>query len=288
MLHFSILRQGGRRLVRTAVVISTYNSPAALRRALLGFLVQSYTDFELVIADDGSDDRTIRVLEDPLFAPLSIQHVWHEDLGFRLAAIRNRAIASTAADYLIFCDGDCIPRDDFVAQHVAHARPNYFISGSRVNVPAAVHQRFADADITDKKVFDVEFLHWLDPSLKRFRRRLNPHLRYPNLWNWLTYRYCVFSGSNASAWRKDILRVNGFDENFRGYGSEDRDLGIRLRNAGVRSRFLKYSLVQLHLDHPCPYVNPTIRAENRRIFRSRIKNRVTRIELGVDDVLERP
>lgn len=106
--------------------------------------------------------------------------------------------------------------------------------------------------------------------------------------NLVTYRYCVFSGSNSSAWRDDLLAVNGFDESFAGYGSEDRDMGIRLRNNGIRSRFLKFSLIQLHLDHAQAYYRPEVAAENRRRFRARTRDRTTRIELGVDTVLSRP
>lgn len=273
--------------MKTAVVISTYNNPQPLRKTLLGFLAQTHKDFSIIIADDGSSESIRAVLAEPVFRPLQIQHVWHEDRGFRLSAIRNRAIANSSADYLMFCDADCIPRDDYVASHRKWARPNCFIAGARINIPSAVHHSFTDDDIVSQRVFDVGFLSDKQAALSQYRWRLVRGSRWEHCLNWLTYRYCVFSGSNSSAWRSDLLAVNGFDENFAGYGSEDRDIGIRLRNNGVRSRYLKFSLVQLHLDHPQTYLDPVIAAENRRRFRARKTDRTTRIELGVDTVASR-
>lgn len=273
--------------MKTAVVISTYNNPEPLRKTLLGFLAQTYTDFAILVADDGSDDRVRGLLAEPIFDPLPIQHVWHEDRGFRLSAIRNRAIAQSTAEYLIFCDADCVPRDDYVESHIRHARPNYFIAGARVNIPAAVHQTFSDEEILSQRIFDAGFLAGKRAALKRYRWRLSRGSRWESCLNWLTFRYCVFSGSNSSAWRDDLLAVNGFDESFTGYGSEDRDIGIRLHNNGVRSRYLKFSLVQMHLDHPQSYLDPVVAAENRRRFRARKTDRTTRIAVGVDTVTAR-
>ena len=99
--------------------------------------------------------------------------------------------------------------------------------------------------------------------------------------NRLTWRYCVFSGSNAAAWREDLIRVNGFDEDFPGYGSEDRDIGVRLKNSGIKSRYLKYSLMQLHLDHPKSHFDPEVSGRNREVFRRRKWDGTTRIPDGI-------
>ncbi len=272
--------------MQVTVVVSTYNSPQSLRLCLLGFLVQTYKNFDILIADDGSDDSTLEVLADPMFAPLSIGHVWQEDLGFRRSRVLNRAIASSSSDYVIFCDGDCIPRDDFVASHVQHARRGYFISGTRVNISEAVHRRFVDEDVLENRVFDIDFLTGLSKSLTRRRYRFVRDRRFAAFLNFLTYRYCVFHGSNAAAWREDLIRVNGFDHDFAGYGSEDRDLGVRLRNAGVRSKFLKFSLVQIHLGHGRGYCDPSVGMLNRRRFKARFFNGDTHVANGLDSALQ--
>ncbi|MCS6896358.1 MAG: glycosyltransferase, partial [Nitrospira sp.] len=96
--------------MKTAVIVPTYNRPDALELVLHGYALQDDLDFEITIADDGSTEDT-RILIERLREqmPFQIRHVWQEDKGFRLAAIRNRAVAVTQADYIIFTDGDCIP-----------------------------------------------------------------------------------------------------------------------------------------------------------------------------------
>ena len=274
-------------MVKTAVIITTYNSPVALHKTLLGYLAQQDADFELVIADDGSDDRTEAVLEEPTFAKLRLKHVWHKDDGFRACTIRNRGVAATDADYLIFADGDCIPRRDYVASHLRHAKKGTFLSGSRIHIPEAVHERFTDDDIVSNRVFDVDFLSRMEPSLRRQAMRLATKPWQTAWLNALTWRFCVFHGSNASAWREDVETVNGFDEDFDGYGSEDRDLGLRLHNAGVKSRYLKFSFIQLHLRHPRPYMDPTVTAEKRKRLKRRFWSGMTRAERGLDTVNNR-
>jgi glycosyltransferase involved in cell wall biosynthesis len=257
--------------------------------SLLGYLVQTYRDFEVVVADDGSDQQVAAVLDDPVFSPLTIRHVWQPDQGFRANTARNRAISRTSAGYLIFADSDCIPRNDFVASHLRHRRKGHFISGGRVHVGPDVFQQFSDDDILSNLVFDPEFLAGLDTTLRRQGLRLVRDRWYVPLLNALTWRYCVFHGSNASAWRSDLIRVNGFDEGeIRGYGSDDRDIGVRLRNSGVRSRFLKFSLVQLHLQHPRPYLDRQLVRANRRLLMKRFFSRTVRAPLGLDTVAMRP
>src|SRR5688572_19913043 len=119
--------------MRTAVIVTTYNRPDALDAALEGYLAQDDTSFELPIADDGSRDDTRALVEAcARRAPFPVKHVWQEDLGFRAGAARNRALAQTSADYVIFSDGDCVPPSFFVSRHVALARPGCFLAGNRV------------------------------------------------------------------------------------------------------------------------------------------------------------
>ena len=106
-----------------SVIISTYNSPHWLEKVLWGYAAQTHADFELIVADDGSERQTaalIARMRHPIRQRVS--HVWHEDRGFRKCRILNRAIAAAEGKYLVFTDGDCIPRKDFLAQHVRYAR----------------------------------------------------------------------------------------------------------------------------------------------------------------------
>ena len=273
--------------MKTAVIISTYNAPQALRLCLFGFLAQQDATFQILIADDGSDDRTREVLANREFDPLRdrnrMQHIWHADDGFRLSAIRNRAIAASEAEYLIFIDGDCIPRNDYVASYQRRARRNYFMAGGRLDIPAAVHADFDQDLVTSNQVFDPLFLLKKDSALRKLRSRLSRQPITIALLNLIAWRYCVFAGSNAAAWRSDLYRVNGFDESFPGYGSEDRDIGIRLRNAGVKSRYLKFAFCQLHLSHPRTYFDASIHAKNRAVFRQRRWDGTTAVTSGLNN-----
>jgi glycosyltransferase involved in cell wall biosynthesis len=118
---------------RIAVIVTTYNRPEALALVLDGFLAQSDRDFELLVADDGSTADTAELVNAyQTRAPFKLTHVWQEDIGFRAAAARNRALAQTDADYIVFTDGDCVPPTDFVAAQRELAEPGWFLSGNRV------------------------------------------------------------------------------------------------------------------------------------------------------------
>ena len=92
-----------------ALIVSTYNQPDHLDRCLVALGRQTQANFELILADDGSDERTRRIIDrysDTFSHP--VRHIWQEDRGFRKTRILNQAIASTRAEYLVFMDGDCL------------------------------------------------------------------------------------------------------------------------------------------------------------------------------------
>jgi len=117
--------------MKVGVIVATYNTPEWLAKVFFGYEQQTDLDFHLIVADDGSGVETAQVIERfRQRGRLSLQHVWQQDSGFRKCGILNRAIASCDCDYLIFTDGDCIPRRDFVAVHKRRAKPKYFLAGS--------------------------------------------------------------------------------------------------------------------------------------------------------------
>lgn len=267
----------------TSVIVATYNSPESLRKTLLGLTVQTHTDFETIVADDGSSPETELVLHKRAFRSLGIRHLWQPDRGWRKPRLLNWAIAECQSDYIIFMDGDMIPRADFVESHLRERRPRTYISASRVHVPEIVHPKFTDDDILTNRVFDVRELAKLEPKMRKQRTRLHP--LWPAALNLLTYRPNVFMGCNASAWREDLLAINGYDEEY-GYGSEDRDLGIRLTNNGCRSRWLKFSLIMLHLKHPIKLDEEQLR-RNRQRLKIAKSTRRTWTDVGIDSVADR-
>lgn len=273
--------------MKTSVIVTTYNSPQSLKYCLLGFSTQTNKNFEIIVADDGSTAETRELLNDPRFNSLRLRHLWQADDGFRRTLLLNRAIAVAEGDYIIFCDGDCVPRQDFVANHVKLARPKQFVSGMRLEIPMEVHHNFTDELVLSGKVFDPNFLCPQHEQLRRYRHRLTKSRTVIAVGNVLTIRHCVFHGSNSSVWRDDLVKINGFDEQFR-WGSDDRDVGARLRNSGVWSRFAKYSLIQLHLGHGRPWADPATIKANRRVFKRRLwlLDRTTRVAPGIAEALD--
>lgn len=257
--------------MRLSVIISTYNQPQWLEKVIWGYTAQSHRDFELVIADDGSSPETGEIIERlRRGSGLTIRHVWHEDLGFRKCAILNRAIVEAAADYLVFTDGDCIPRSDFLAQHAKEAKPGCLLSGGAVRLTMDVSQRISQADILAGRATNATWL--CCQGLPRSKKLLKLVIgeRWGRFIDRLNLTKATWNGGNASTWKAALLRVNGFDERME-YGGEDRELGERLINSGVRCKSIRYRAVCVHLDHARNYVcqdklrqNLKIRAETRR------------------------
>ena len=236
--------------VKTAVVVTTYNRPDALETVLEGYLAQENAAFELLVADDGSGAPTRELIEAyARRAPFPLRHVWQDDRGFRAGAARNRALAQTRADYIIFTDGDCVPPPFFVSRHAALAEPGYFVAGNRILLSAS----FTKAVLAQRlPIQRWPATRWLLAWLKRDVNRALPLVRLPDgpfrkrtPQRWQGVKTC-----NFAAWRADLVRVNGFDERYSGWGLEDSDLVIRLLHAGVKHKSARLYAPLLHLWHP--------------------------------------
>jgi glycosyltransferase involved in cell wall biosynthesis len=270
--------------MRISVVLSTYNRPRDLERVLWGYAAQADREFELVLADDGSGPETAGLVERMRRdAGLGITHVWHEDRGFRKTEILNRAILAASGDYLLFSDGDCIPRCDLIAVHRALARPGRFVAGGYLKLPAAVSERVTINDVTCGRVADLAWLRaegWR-PGRRALRLTTSP-LR-ARVYDALTPTRAVFQGNNAAAWRADLERVNGFEGEM-GYGGLDKELGYRLENAGVRGIQARHRAVALHLHHDRPYRDPEVWRRNHEFLRRLKSTGATRARRGLAEL----
>lgn len=253
-----------------SVLISTYNEPQWLEWVLLGYARQTCADFEVIVVDDGSGPET-RARIEALRAevPFDLRHFWQPDQGYRKCTAMNRGIEMARADYLIFSDGDCVPRADFVACHAAQRRPGYFLSGGYSKLPLDLSHRIRREDILSGRATDYR---WLAANgLRRHTLKLRARQAWMRaLLNRVTPVAPRFHGHNASAWKADIVRVNGWDERMQ-YGGQDLELGERLNHAGVRGKTIRYSAICVHLEHARGHNKPgmrenclAIRAETRR------------------------
>jgi len=263
------------------VVFTTYNRPHDLNRVLAGYARQTHARFEIVIADDGSGEETRACIERAREQwRLDIRHVWHEDIGFRKCRILNQAIAETQADYLIFTDGDCIPHPQFVAGHLALARPGYFISGGCVRLGEEATQSVQPGDVLEGRVFDSRWLLEHGETLMNLRKLQLSTPPWHSVMNAITTTRPTWNGHNSSTWREEVLAVNGFDERL-GYGGLDREFGERLERCGMRGIQARYSLICMHLDHPRPYRAEEIVNANRQIRRDNARRNVRRTAHGL-------
>ena len=269
--------------MNVAVIVTTYNRPDALEAVLLGFAAQDGHDFELIVADDGSADDTRRLVErHARTVPFPLKHVWQEDKGFRAAAIRNRALAATRADYVIFTDGDCVPSRQFVAAHRRLSEPGRYLAGNRVMLSARLTEQVLRQQLP---VHEWDRWRWLRAWLTRDAKRIWPLLILPDgaFRKWRPRRWYGVKTCNLSAWRSDLLAVNGLDETYSGWGLEDSDLVIRLLHAGIRHKSARFATPVFHLWH-----RESDRGrlpENQRLLDDLIASTRTRAALGVDQYL---
>ena len=235
------------------VIISTYNNPEWLEKTLWGYMFQDRKADEIIIADDGSRAET-RLLIEKYQEFLPITHVWHEDKGFRKTTILNKAIETANADYLVFTDQDCVPRQDFLAVHERMAGEGCFLSGGYFKLPMSISKDLQREDIESRRAFRLSWLRAKGLPVNFKCTKLIQCQTFCNLMNAITPTHATWNGMNSSGWKKDIVKVNGFDERMQ-YGGEDREMGERLFNLGIHSKQIRYSAIVLHLDHKRPYVN---------------------------------
>ena len=259
-----------------SVIISTYNHPDWLEKVLWGFAAQTFTDFEVVIADDGSSQETEqRIIKIRKHMPFPVQHVWHEDNGFQKTVILNKAIQASLSDYLLFTDGDCIPRADFVAQHNRYKQAGYFLSGGYFKLPMAISKVITQEDIVKQRCFDLGWLKKLGLPGSFKNNKLTKSIAKQRFLNWITPTEATWNGHNSSGWKADLVAANGFDERMQ-YGGEDRELGERLFNKGIKAKQLRYTAICVHLDHARGYVKPEMLEKNAAIRKeTKIKKRTT-------------
>ncbi len=233
-----------------SVIVATYNRPDALDAVLRSLAGQNDTNFEMLVADDGSRPDTAAVVEDwKVRLGGRLTHVWQPDEGFRAAEIRNRAILAAMGEYCIFLDGDCLARPGFVAGHRALAQRGCFVTGNRVLVSRALSERILHERLPAER---WSIPHWVTQRAGGKINRLLPLFSLPlgPLRHVYARRWRGARSANFAAWRRDLVAIDGFDAGFTGWGREDSDLFVRLIRSGVRRKDGRWATGVLHLWHP--------------------------------------
>ncbi len=226
--------------MKISLVISAYNRPDVLAKSLEGIARQCPFPDEVIVADDGSAQPTRDLIRAWLKSQtFPVKHLWHEDKGFRKTIVLNNAVAAAAGDYLIFTDGDCVPHPKFVADHAALAERGFWVQGRRCFVREQFVPAFDAKKIpawswmlTGKITGATKGIRWPVPVIRKDTKQRG------------------IIGCNMAFWRDDLEAVNGFDEDYFGWGGEDSDLGTRLYHFGRPRKFVYGRAITFHLNHP--------------------------------------
>ena len=223
--------------MKLSVIVTTYNWPEALRAVLNSLRLQSLAPHEVIIADDGSGPETRQLIES-YDAPFHLIHAWQEDDGFRAGAARNHALAMASGDWIVMLDGDCVCPPSFLQQHLRLAIQGRLVAGNRRLLTPEQTEKFLRTQQTAE-----EFISKTGVGKNRYL----PFgaLRDARPIHWPLVRTC-----NLGISRSDALRIQGFDEAYRGWGKEDSDFAARAVNAGIRIRMGQFACTVLHLYHP--------------------------------------
>ncbi len=260
-----------------SVVIACYNDADIVERNVAALARQSFRDFEVIIADDGSREDYGPVLERwaTRFAR-PIQHVRHEDIGFRKTRILNRAIHVSSCDRIVFIDMDCLPHKDFVRDHLRYLMPGTAISGRRVyvrrdTVPPAEKIWTGGLGLGALRLVGL----WIRGRAQHIENGLALPVAYQAPDRGIL-------GCNFSAWKRDLLAINGFNAEFTGAGWEDTDIDFRLRLANVKLKILRYVAVQYHVEHPVRV--PSNDPMNQSRLMAIQNDRIVRATVGLDEI----
>ena len=265
-----------------SVIVTTYNRDDALAAVLRSLASQKDRNFEVLVADDGSAPATAALIEQQkaqVGVPLA--HVWQEHRGFRAGEIRNRAISASRGDYVVFLDGDCLTRPDFIATHRRLAEPGWFVTGNRALLTEVLTDAVLSRPLEPEHWGTAD---WLRQRLSGGLNRLAPVLRLP-LGPLRKMRPKAWEGArscNLAVWRADLDRVDGFDAVFSGWGKEDSDLLVRLLHAGVQRKDGFYATGVLHLWHAG--ADRSRLAENEQRLARVIESRRVRAEAGISSL----
>ena len=258
-----------------SVVITTYNRSDALIAVLSALTRQTDRHFEVIVADDGSTlAHQQRIWQSDAAKALKLTHIWHPDVGFTAAKVRNRGVSASRGSYIVFLDGDCVPENDFITRHRQLAQAGHFCNGSRILLSPELTMRV----LSGKETVDGRgWGYWLGKRLRGESNKLMGHLRLPDIgvrvqpnFNWKGIRSC-----NMAVWASDFEKVDGFDESFQGWGHEDADFVLRLHNLGLARKNGFCATEVFHLWHK--EASRDTESVNAQRVRQRANDSTTRI-----------
>jgi len=241
---------------KLSLIISVYNKIHELGLILSALEHQSFHDFEVIVADDGSGPGIKDLVNlKKKNSKLKISHLWQKDSGFRKNRILNKAITEAGTKYLVFLDGDCLPHSDFIFQHYKNHSANHVLCGSRVNLSKRLSKQITIEAIQSKEYEGGTFERILDSFRDKNARSTNIeegfYIESDLISSLIRRKKPRLLGCNFSLPKELLLKINGFDENYTGPGiGEDSDIEFRLKHAGARFKSVRNKAIAYHFYHP--------------------------------------
>lgn len=274
--------------MKVSIIIAFYNNINWIRLIFNALNKQTFKDFEVIVADDGSRPEVVNELDSMVAQmPFKITHVWHEDIKWRKNLILNKAVVASDSDYLIFLDGDCIPHRCFVEDHYNFKQKNLVIAGRRFQLPAGLSDRLADKalefnDLHNNILQQLSFWHLLTNKVKGIEDAIR--IKWKLLRKIVPEKKKGLLGCNFSLYKADLLNVNGFDERYLNPGTgEDSDLELRLANAGTQLRVKRHLAIVYHRFHKREDTNSV---DNKNIYEENKKYGVSWTPYGIKKLIK--
>jgi glycosyltransferase involved in cell wall biosynthesis len=262
--------------MKVSVVVATYNRPYYLYKVLKGLLGQTVLPDEVIIADDGSTNDTRELIEEiKKNSKIPIIHIWQEDKGFRKSLIMNKAIAQSRGEYIICCDDDSIPSKEFVEDHIKYSEKGCFVQGHRVLLGKKVSLIFENPN--------PSLCYLVKLGIKGEAKNIHNAFRLFVPLIKKSHELKGIRGCNLSFFKKDFIAVNGYNEDFQGWGMEDSELAVRFYKYGLKRKDLRFRACVFHLYHP-PY-DRTHLQKNIKLLEESIKKQEYFCKNGINKYL---
>ena len=262
--------------MKLTLIITTYNWPESLLLVIESIKHQTIHPDEVIIADDGSNSSTKDLIDDfKKNSELKIIHSWQKDIGFRAARSRNNAILKATGEYIVLIDGDTILHCDFIKDHIMNAEPGNFVQGKR----SLISKKQTNTALIEKKIN----FSFFSIGLKNRKNSIHSNLLSSIFSNDKNHLRGIKS-CNMAFYRKDCLNINGFNNEFEGWGREDSEFVVRLMNSGVKRKNARFNAIQFHLWHN---ENPRVSLiKNNEILNDAIYNQKNWCKNGINSLEE--
>ncbi|MBT0879462.1 glycosyltransferase [Campylobacter sp. 2018MI01] len=268
-----------------SLIITTYNDKVALTRCLEYVFKMTTLPDEIIIADDGGDNWDI--IEKFSKYPVILKHAYQEDLGFRLARSRNNAIKIASGDFLVIIDSDMLVDNDFIKNYKNNAEKGVFLQGSRIclkeNISKDIREDNMELNIRTFKANKINVLSKIIKYFSKIDKSICKKLKSiaqktPN--DKKIYIKGI-RGCNMGFYKEDAISINGFNNDFEGWGREDSEFVIRFLNKGYKLKRLKHQAIAYHIYHK---ENERNLEQNHKIYLNTLLNDKSYCENGLEQI----